>query len=202
MMQFLFPVPGFPVLEYEKLASLPSGELEVLKGRFLLVGERSRPETFHTPFGDRLGVEVHAAAIEALVTGHWITRPPWWSGLLILVVACYLLVVLAADGASVLKLVAVALGISAFVVAGAALTVRLWYVWLDVVYPWRPSGCCSVSWSSCGGGSRRCPRRLRCGSASTRGVPKRAPDRSGDSSRRSTEEAPQAAKAGATSDRR
>lgn len=135
MMQFLFPDPGFPVLEYETLASLPSGELDVLKGRFLLVGERSRPETFHTPFGDRLGVEVHAAAVGALLAGHWITQPPWWSGLLILVVACYLVAALAADGASARKLVAVALGISAFVVAAAALAMRLWYVWLDVVYP-------------------------------------------------------------------
>ncbi len=135
MMQFLFPQPGFTLLDYERLASLRPEELDALKGRFLLVGERSQAEIFHTPFGDRLGVEVHAAAIASLLAGHWIMRPPWWSGFLIIVVACYVIAALAADGASRGKLLAVALGISAFLVAAAALAMRLWYVWLDVVYP-------------------------------------------------------------------
>src|SRR5262249_25796599 len=100
-----------------------------------LVGERSPEETFHTPFGDRPGVEVHAAAIASLLDGVWIERPPWWSGLLIIVVACYLIAVLVEDGLSVRTLVLIALGISVFLVGGSALAMRLWQVWLDVIYP-------------------------------------------------------------------
>lgn len=132
LLQFVEP-DSLQLLQYGKVSA---GELKHwLKGRFLLVGQRSGSETFHTPYGDQLGVQVHAAAIASLVAGAGIDRPPWWSGVLVILAACYLMTVLAADGLSAPRLLALALGISTFVVVAAALAMRLWQVWLDVVYP-------------------------------------------------------------------
>ncbi|GAO03558.1 CHASE2 domain-containing protein [Anaeromyxobacter sp. PSR-1] len=132
LMQVVFPRDEFLVVAAEELARLDLGDL---KDRFLLVGERSDAETFQTPFGPRLGVELHAAAVGTLLTGTWIRRPPAWCGALLLLVACYLLAALAAAGASTGKLFATAAAVTAFVVGGAAISMRLWNVWLDVVYP-------------------------------------------------------------------
>jgi CHASE2 domain-containing sensor protein len=136
LMQFVEPRDSFPLLEYEQLGKLPPSELRHwINHRWVLVGERSPSETFHTPFGDRLGVQVHAAAIASLVAGTGVERSPWWSGMLLVLVAGYLIAVLAGGGWPPQKLMAVALGISAFVVVAAVLAIRLWQVWLDVVYP-------------------------------------------------------------------
>jgi CHASE2 domain-containing sensor protein len=136
LLRFVESRDTFPSLPSETLAGLPAGELGgVLHGRWVLVGERSPAEMFHTPFGDRLGVEVHAAAIGALLGGAWIERAPWWSGFFIMVVACYLIAALTAQGASRQKLLLVAFASSILVVGGAALAIRFWQVWLDVIYP-------------------------------------------------------------------
>ncbi|ABC83650.1 CHASE2 domain-containing protein [Anaeromyxobacter dehalogenans] len=129
LMQLVFPRDAFPAITSEDLA------LTDLKDRLLLVGERSAAETFQTPFGPRLGVELHAAAVGSLLTGGWIRRPPPWCGALIVLVACYLLSALADAGASIRKLLGVAAAVTAFVVAGAVLAMWLWNVWLDVAYP-------------------------------------------------------------------
>jgi CHASE2 domain-containing sensor protein len=135
LLQFVESQDTLPPLEYERLAREPPEELaSVLRGHFVLVGERSQSERFQTPFGERLGVEVHAAAIGSLLTGRWIKRPSWWSGLLIIVLACYAIVALAAEGASSRKLLLIALGVSVFLVLASALAMRLWLVWLDVIY--------------------------------------------------------------------
>ena len=134
--QFVEPARGIRPVSYEDFRDYGKDELtRKLRGRFILVGERSQAETFQTPFGKRLGVEVHAAAIWSLVTGSWIVRPPWWSSLLIVVVACYLMAMLAAEGASSRKLLLVTVATSAFVVVASVVAIRLLLVWLDVIYP-------------------------------------------------------------------
>lgn len=135
VIRFVEPRARFVTVPFEEFADLPPDELRgLLDGYFIVVGERSKAERFRTPYGERLGVEVHAAAIASLLTDTTIERPPWWTSLLLILVSCYLIVVLAVDGMPTRRLAVVAAAISVFVFAAAAAAMALWNVWLDVIY--------------------------------------------------------------------
>jgi len=123
------------ILTFDELWAMdPAARKQRLYGNFILVGEDSPSETFATPFGDRLGVVLHAATIHSLLNGSIVQRTPWWSGLLIILLACYAITAMASAGASKLRLLKVAAGISIFLFAAAAMAMWLWHTWLDVVY--------------------------------------------------------------------
>ena len=136
LIRFLESKPAIKPIEWDRLANVGSAELGgMLRGRFLLAGEDSPREIFHTPLGDRLGVQIHAAAIMNMVSGRWIRQTPWWAGTLIILVSCYLLTVFAAEGASRRRQFQVVAAVTGAVVLLAILVMYFWTVWLDVAYP-------------------------------------------------------------------
>jgi CHASE2 domain-containing sensor protein len=104
-------------------------------GQFLFVGEKSPGDQFKTP-GDPLtpGVLIHASAVATLVNGDPIQRPPAWFSAFIVIAACVVLALFAAQGASPLKLLTVA-AVSTLVAFGlAAVAIMQFRVWVDVIY--------------------------------------------------------------------
>jgi CHASE2 domain-containing sensor protein len=136
VLQFLEPKLPIEPVAWDSLLEMET-QLQngLIRGRFLLVGEDSPQETFHTPFGDRLGVQIHAAAIANLVSGRWIKRTNWTSSLFFILGTCYLMTALVAQGVPARRLVLIVAGMSAFLFICAALGMRIWLIWLDVVYP-------------------------------------------------------------------
>jgi hypothetical protein len=132
LIQFVETGSPIATVASDQLARLQPGELT---GRFLFVGEDSPQETFSTPFGDRLGVQIHATAAANLISNHWIQRTQWWSSMLLIFAACYLIIALVVEGFSPRSLVLTASGVSVFLLLTAALAMRLSLFWLDVVYP-------------------------------------------------------------------
>lgn len=136
LLQFVEPRDGLWVIPYSELARLSTERLHSLFYRhFILVGQRSPRETIPTPFGDRLGVVIHAAAISSLLNDNWIRRPVWWSSLLVMVVACYVVAGVVLSESSKARMWIVVAGLSVALFAGAALAMWVWQVWLDIIYP-------------------------------------------------------------------
>ncbi|HSL82051.1 MAG TPA: hypothetical protein VLF66_04700, partial [Thermoanaerobaculia bacterium] len=136
--RFLQPLPspaGHPIAAYQELVGAGDAAMGAeLRGMFLLVGEASDDERFDTPTGERLGVEIHADAVQALRTGSYLRRVPPELTLGVILVLCYLVAALVAAGAPAGKLVKVALGGSAVLVAGSALATWAARLWVDVIY--------------------------------------------------------------------
>jgi hypothetical protein len=137
MLRFVEPAGAPPAVAFSRLIELASDyQNEVyalLRGSFLLIGERSDAETFKTAFGPRLGVEIHAAATQTLLAGPSLRPAPPWLGLLLILVGCYVLVAQALAGAGGGRLVLVAAAVHAGAFAVALLLARAG-VWLEVVY--------------------------------------------------------------------
>lgn len=120
----------------DEVLQLDSAELrEFFRDRFILIGERSTAEVFETAYGERLGVQVHAAAVGNLLTGDWIRPLPWWAHLPLLLVACLLLTDLALKGEGLGHLVLVASGASLLIVGAGWLSINLWRFWIGIAYP-------------------------------------------------------------------
>jgi CHASE2 domain-containing sensor protein len=135
LLRFLEPASAPSPVEFEALrdGTAPGDVAALFRGSFLLIGERSAAETFRTPFGARLGVEIHAAAAQTLLTGRHLSPAPWWLRLLLIAVACYALTALAVTGATPRRLVLATAGFhAAALFLGSTLAVA--GVWLDVVY--------------------------------------------------------------------
>lgn len=134
LLQYLEPDGTDEPVTFEALKDLEPARLRaLLANRFLLVGERSEEERFRTPYGPRLGVQVHAAAVQSLMAGQWLKRVPWWYGFLVIVVGCYMITALAAGGATRQRLITVAAAITIGIAAAAIAAARTG-VWLEVVY--------------------------------------------------------------------
>lgn len=135
---YLQPVPPrmeHPILEYDQMEGMDPAELQAeVRGLFLLVGEDSEAESFHVPGGQRLGVLIHADAVDALRTGTDLRQSPSWLTLGLILLMCYLVTALAATGAPAAKLVRPGLWASLILVGGSALAVWAVRLWVDVVY--------------------------------------------------------------------
>ncbi len=131
LLQFVAPDPAVKVMRFEDLT--PDTEA-LLRDRMLLVGEDSEAETFRTPDGVFLGVQLHAHAVQALLQGAEIRRIAWWPSLLGLTVACYLLAASTIAGASRPRLLMTTLVLSAAWVGVASAAIGFGRVWIDVVY--------------------------------------------------------------------
>jgi CHASE2 domain-containing sensor protein len=135
LLQFIKPEQDFPALTYEELEQGSDEDRAILRGRFILVGENSEQDSFRTPYGTQPGVVVHAYAIQSLRHNHFITRAPWWTSLLMIFLLCYFMMVLTSRGVRNLKVIAVNLAFSVFIVAIAIVAMYLWLTWIDLVYP-------------------------------------------------------------------
>lgn len=134
LLQYLEPDAADRPVAYEELRQLDTARLQaLLANRFILVGERSGQERFLTPWGERLGVQIHAAAVQSLVAERWLQRVPWWYAFIVIAVACYIITALAAAGATGQRIVTVAAAITTGIAAAAVAAARTG-AWLDVIY--------------------------------------------------------------------
>ncbi|MEM9554364.1 MAG: CHASE2 domain-containing protein [Acidobacteriota bacterium] len=139
LLRFLPPRPSLSgedivVVDVDELASSSAARRSVAN-KVVLVGVRSAAERFATPFGERLGVEIHAMTVHSLATGSWLRRLPWWASFAAVFVCCWILVSGAADPEKpARRLVLRAAGLSLALLALAALGAALFRLWLDVSY--------------------------------------------------------------------
>jgi CHASE2 domain-containing sensor protein len=133
LLHFVAPsrLPG--TITYEELRSDP-GVAGFLRDQCVLAGENSDSDSFETPFGKVAGVNIHAFAAESLVHGRFITHIPFWQNFLLIFAVCYIVAALVAQGVSVPKLLMFVSAASLAMLLFAGLTIRLWRVWIDVVY--------------------------------------------------------------------
>jgi CHASE2 domain-containing sensor protein len=133
-LQFIKPSEDFPTISFAKLDQ-SEDERSILNDRFVLAGEESLQDSFHTPYGLKRGVVIHAYAVQALLNNHFIKRPPWWISLILVSVWCYLMMVLIARSVGNVKLILTNAAVSLLIVVMAALVMHFWQTWIDVIYP-------------------------------------------------------------------
>lgn len=135
LLQFVESEREFPRVSYDALKTRTESH-RMLADRFVLIGEDSEGEMFPTPFGERLGVLVHASAAHSLRVRHFITRAPWWSSFLVIFVACYVLISFAARGAPTLRLFGVTAAFAAGILGASLGAIFFWRLWIDIAYVW------------------------------------------------------------------
>jgi CHASE2 domain-containing sensor protein len=133
LLQLVAPRDALPQVTVETLQHDPS-KRAVLRDMFVLIGEESERDRWDTPFGRKSGVWLHAAAVQALRHGHFVERAPWWAGLGLLFVACYLLITRAGRGDPPRRLALFCL-IASLAIGALAAAACLALLWLDVIYP-------------------------------------------------------------------
>lgn len=142
LLQFVKPQIDFkPIIweDWEKAnvddpAKLPDFAAK-LKGRFIIVGERSQQDSFPTPYGVQPGAVIHGYAVHSLRQNHFIKRSDWWVTLLMISLMCYLMMVLTSLGIANVKLILINAGFSIIMVGISVLVMYVWLIWIDLVYP-------------------------------------------------------------------
>ena len=131
----LMPIPPEPKIPRIAFAALQRDTLalERLRDRIVVVGEDSGRETFDTPWGDVLGVELHAQAANALVTGRYFRTFARWPALIALLVAGYLIAYLVSEGTQPRTVLGASLALTTIWVAIAGIA-ALQAVWIDLVH--------------------------------------------------------------------
>jgi CHASE2 domain-containing sensor protein len=136
MIRYTEPFGTPRVLSFDSLPELSDDQRrELFADRVIFVGERSKSEMFMTPFGPRLGVQIHAASTASLVSGSWIRRLPWWAPLPVLLLACLLLSELAGGAATPRILMLTSAALTLLLLGSALISIRFWRAWVDVAYP-------------------------------------------------------------------
>jgi CHASE2 domain-containing sensor protein len=133
LLRFIKPAADIREIPYEDLAQNPSN-LDFFTGRWVLVGARTDKDTFRTPFGVKPGVVIHAWAVHSLRTGYFLRRLPWWFGLAVILLSCYIIFLLAEQRASRRKILRAAGILSVVVVAVSVALLYWWLIWFDVIY--------------------------------------------------------------------
>lgn len=131
LVQFIKPSRNFPEFEFNDLYQ----KRDRLHDRFLLVGERRESDTWPTPYGPLPGVIIHSYVVHSLRHNNFLERTPWWSSLLIVFTACFLVVVFVSAGWSRNRIALLLLLVSLVICVLAWMAARFWWVWLDVIYP-------------------------------------------------------------------
>lgn len=130
----ILPAPQDAMAIYtsqQKLSESP----DVLSGVILVVGDQSKGDEFHTPFGDVPGAKLHAFAIYDLLNGYSLTRPPQWLYALFIIAICTLGTAFASGGASLPRMLLGAAGMTAFILLLSASVMYFLSIWLDAIYP-------------------------------------------------------------------
>ena len=105
--------------------------VELLRERVVLVGEESPAETFRTPWGKVLGVQLHAQAVDALVAGRHFRRLAWWPSAVAVLLGTYALALVAITARTGWPIVGMAVILTT--AWGLIAAVAAWRrVWLDV----------------------------------------------------------------------
>ena len=129
MLRYVAPREAIPEYDFARVQAKPT----LLNDKFVFVGQRTQRDTRQTPFGVHSGTWIQAAAVNSLLTGAYMTRASDLSSALLVFVACYAIVLVAAAGGSLRNMLVTATVISLGVVllaVGAAYR----SVWLDAIY--------------------------------------------------------------------
>jgi CHASE2 domain-containing sensor protein len=132
LLRFLRPAADIREISYEDLKD--PGNLSFFRDRWVLVGARTDADAFDTPFGRKPGVLIHAWAIQSLRSGYFLRRLPWWFGLVVILLSCYIIFLLAEQRASRRCMVRAAGILSALIVAASVAVLYLWLIWFDIIY--------------------------------------------------------------------
>ena len=142
LLQYVKPDKNFKIYKYSEIKE-ERKKWPLLRDRFLLVGEgldedtfyeNSRPDIFSTPFGNKLGVILHAYVIHSLVHGHYIRRMPFWPTLILVYFFCYWLMVFVHKGTSLWKLLGLCGLTSLGIIILSVIAILSSLVWLDIIY--------------------------------------------------------------------
>jgi CHASE2 domain-containing sensor protein len=129
MLRYVAPREDLRELDVARVREKPS----LLNDKFVFVGQRSALDTHLTPFDEHSGTWVQAAAVNALLSGTYMTRASDFASALLVFVACYAIVLVAMASGSLRSLSVAAAIVSLSVLllaAGAAYR----HIWLDAIY--------------------------------------------------------------------
>ncbi len=134
LLQFTKPEDDFPIVSYDTLIEKTAAR-EVLRDRFVLVGEESSEDSFETAYGLRPGIVIHAFVVHSLRSARFIKRTSWRSSFLMIAVSCFLIMYLVSRAMRNIFLVVVTGTLSFLFFLLSALAMRLSLTWIDVIYP-------------------------------------------------------------------
>lgn len=129
MLRYIAPREGLRELDVARVREKPS----LLNDKFVFVGQRSGLDTHLTPFDEHSGTWVQAAAVNALLSGTYMTRASDFASALLVFVACYAIVLVAMASGSLrsLSIAAAIVSLSVLLLAAAA---AYRHIWLDAIY--------------------------------------------------------------------
>jgi CHASE2 domain-containing sensor protein len=129
MLRYVAPREGLRELDVARVRDKPS----LLNDKFVFVGQRSALDTHLTPFDEHSGTWVQAAAVNALLSGAYMTRASDFASALLVFVACYAIVLVAMASGSLrsLSIAAAIVSLSVLLLAAAA---AYRHIWLDAIY--------------------------------------------------------------------
>ena len=134
LLRFVEPAKAYEPLRFAEIQNSEAAR-RLLLNRFILVGEESDADSFDTPFGRKPGVVIHADVVHSLRNSHFIQRHSWWLAVSFILVFCYWLAALCAEGASAAKLAIVCGAATACFIVVAIASILTGPYWFDVVYP-------------------------------------------------------------------
>jgi CHASE2 domain-containing sensor protein len=129
MLRYVAPREDLRELDVARVREKPS----LLNDKFVFVGQRSALDTHLTPFDEHSGTWVQAAAVNALLSGTYMTRASDFASALLVFVACYAIVLVAMASGSLrsLSVAAAIVSLSVLLLAAAA---AYRHIWLDAIY--------------------------------------------------------------------
>jgi CHASE2 domain-containing sensor protein len=133
LLRFIGPKDSIPQISYDELIE-DQTDRALMRDSWVLVGEKSDAETFTTPFGRILGVFIHAYAIHSLRHGHFLQRTPWWSGLFVILISCYVIFLLASQNVRTIWIICTAALLSFLIIGASIFVLVVWLFWLDLIY--------------------------------------------------------------------
>jgi CHASE2 domain-containing sensor protein len=129
MLRYVAPREGLRELDVARVREKPS----LLNDKFVFVGQRSALDTHLTPFDEHSGTWVQAAAVNALLSGTYMTRASDFASALLVFVACYAIVLVAMASGS-LRSLSIAAAIVSLSVVSLAAAAAFRHIWLDAIY--------------------------------------------------------------------
>jgi CHASE2 domain-containing sensor protein len=129
MLRYVAPREGLRELDVARVREKPS----LLNDKFVFVGQRSALDTHLTPFDEHSGTWVQAAAVNALLSGTYMTRASDFASALLVFVACYAIVLVAMASGSLCSL-SIAAAIVSLSVVSLAAAAAFRHIWLDAIY--------------------------------------------------------------------
>lgn len=103
--------------------------------RFVIFGHDTPDDRHSTPYGDRLGVEIHAFAVQSLLDHRFVLRPSWMWATFTILMTCYCLMVAAVRGWSRFAIACLCAAFTVAIAIAAATAAFLADVWVEIASP-------------------------------------------------------------------